>query len=153
MRIVGERLGRYLSNFASVIVTLVIYVVLSLVTYVLLVQELPTEKRPGFIAYEIATGGDPINFEADIQTHYWTWRWILLFHVVSWLIVPVLAATAVDAAFKTYEERRKRVSDQLSDRMEQILTKHSELSQEDAEKVTDRARAEMEKQSRTPQQE
>jgi hypothetical protein len=146
--ILGEKLGRFLSNFTYVLLTLFVHIGLTILTYILLSYALPAEKSAGFIAYEIATGGDPYNFVGDIQSHYWTWRWILLFHVISWLIVPVIAATAVDAAFRIYEQRKAELSATLSDRMEDIMIRHLGLSPEDAEKLALKTRQEMEKEIR-----
>jgi hypothetical protein len=149
----GEKLGHFLSNFTYVLITLLSHIGLTISTYVLLSYELPSEKSARFIAYEIATGGDPYNFVGDMQSHYWTWRWILLFHIISWLMVPVIAATAVDAAFRIYEHRRAELSATLSDRMAEIIVRHLGWSPEDAEKFALKARKEMEKEIRDTKRE
>lgn len=148
MNILGEKLGRFLTNFTYVLLTLLFHIGLTISTYILLSYELPSDKSARFIAYEIATGGDPYNFAGDLQSHYWTWRWILFFHVISWLIVPIIAATAVDAAFRIYERRHAELSATLSDRMEEIVIRHLGLSPEDAEQFALKARQEMEKEIR-----
>jgi hypothetical protein len=117
----GVAIGRFLSNFSYVLSTLLLHVLLSGITYLVLKIVLGSGKREAFIAYEIATGGDPFNFSDIFSPHPILWAWILMFHVISWLIVPVLAATAVDAAYRVWEEKRLEVDKRLQEQMRAVV--------------------------------
>lgn len=102
-----HKFGRFFSSLNSLILALAGYLFISLITYVsLLAQFWPSYSKAGFITYEIATGGDPFNFQAELAGHHLLWHWLLSVHVGAWLIVPILIGTAVDAAFRQYEERQ-----------------------------------------------
>ena len=104
---IGHLVGRFLSNFHNVFVTLVIYLVLGFGTYVWLAIDLGSfSGKSTNIAYKVATGSDPLEYVDVINKFPFLWAWILIFHVLSWLVVPVLTATAVDAAYRIAEETR-----------------------------------------------
>jgi len=96
---------------------------------------LPREEGPSFIAYAIATGGDPFNFSELAQPHPLLWVWILIVHVLSWLIVPVLAATAIDAAYRKWEERREELEVELQSEMCGVIERQLGLGKEEADLI------------------
>jgi hypothetical protein len=60
------------------------------------------------IAYDVAFGGSPLPY-ADVLSNFPVlWKAVQIFHIVAWLIVPVLAATMVDAAYRMFEENQRR---------------------------------------------
>lgn len=124
---VDSWVGGFFSNFTRVLQMLFIYVVLCVGTYILLIAELGPDKRAAFIAYQVATGGDPYNFSEALRPFPFTWGWILVLHVLSWLIVPVLAATAIDAAYRAHEEKKARAERALKLIIASLLKKHSHL--------------------------
>ncbi|MEK6322987.1 MAG: hypothetical protein AABN33_15040 [Acidobacteriota bacterium] len=101
----GMTFGRFFESFTALLLALFFYLVLTFSTYVVLAWNLPDNGRAAFITYEVATGSDPKDFRDDVK-QFPLWLWILAMHVVSWLIVPVLAATAVDAAYRVWEGRK-----------------------------------------------
>ncbi|HVF57451.1 MAG TPA: hypothetical protein VM934_14955 [Pyrinomonadaceae bacterium] len=107
--------GRFFSNLGWLVKTLAIYLCLTFATFLaLLVKFWPNCQKPGFIAYEIATGGDPFNFQSDFSREDWPlWTWLLILHVLAWLIVPILIGTAADAAYRVFEDRRSRAERKL----------------------------------------
>jgi hypothetical protein len=146
---VGAKLGGFLSNLTYVMSTLLIYLVISILTCIwLLFQLAPQYSKAAFIAYEMATGGDPYNFASELQQYFILWIWVLIFHVISWLIVPVLAATAVDAAFRTYDMRRQELDENLLARMEDIIIKYGGIPAETAEKLAIEAQEKLEREVR-----
>jgi hypothetical protein len=141
----SAELGKFLSNITYVLFTLFIYIVLSLLTYIwLLFQLAPQRNKAAFIAYEMATGSDPYNFVADIQQFFFLWNWILIFHIISWLIVPILTATAVDATFRIYEERKRNLHERLFATMERIISNYGGIPEDKAESFAIEAREAME---------
>lgn len=129
----GRATGRFLSNFGYVLTTLIIYVLFSLVTYGVLRVGLGANAGPSLITFIIATGGDPYNFKELSTTHPVVWGFIIVLHVLSWLIVPVLAATAVDAAYRKWEERVRELDTELTDEVRRLLEQHAGLTADDAE--------------------
>jgi hypothetical protein len=145
----GEKTGRVLSDFTYVLGTLMFYIVLGLATYIVLKTRLPVETgRAGFIAYVIATGGDPSNFAKELEIHYWSWRWVLAFHIISWLVVPLLGAAAIDVAYRMYERRRTEDHESLLDKMEEVIKGNTKLPVGEAESAALAARKEMEREIR-----
>ncbi|HKP86149.1 MAG TPA: hypothetical protein VJZ26_08635 [Blastocatellia bacterium] len=133
---IGVTLGRFLSDFRFVLLTLLVHVILAMLTWLLLAINIPPEKASaGFLAYEIATGGDPFNFKECFQAHYFLWTWVLVFHVASWLIVPVLAATAVDAAHRIWEERQLSLDKYLRTQVKELLDLTKLTPEEKSNKV------------------
>ncbi|HJR06896.1 MAG TPA: hypothetical protein VJ842_06550 [Pyrinomonadaceae bacterium] len=133
--------GKYLSNITYVLSTLLIYIAFSILTYIWLVIQLsPQRNKAAFIAYEMATGSDPYNFAIDLQGFFLLWNWILVFHIISWLIVPILAATAVEATFRVYEQRKQDLNEKLLTSMERIIGEYGGISQEEAERFAVEAR-------------
>lgn len=118
---IGNQVGRFLSNFSNVFVTLIIYLSLSLVTYIWLAIALGSlSGKSANIAYKVATGSDPLEYVQDLNKFPLLWPWILIFHVLSWLIVPVLTATAVDAAYRVAEETRIEAENDMRSRLRAI---------------------------------
>jgi len=140
---IGRKTGQYLTNLTYVVATLVIYGFLSVLTYLWMASKL-SSTQARFIAYEVSTGGDPFNFAAQLSQHVWLWRWVLVFHVVSWIIVPVLAATAVDATFRLWEQRRLELDRKLMAQMVGVIVEHLGLESEEAERVAQKTRQGME---------
>lgn len=142
---IGRKTGRYLSNFTYVLSTLVFYLFLTLLTYVLLAFKLsPEYGKAAFLAYEIATGSDPYNFSADLRQPTWLWIWILVFHVISWLIVPVLAGTAVNAAFHSWEQRKLALNKELLVLMEKAIVDQLRLPAHEAKRLAQELKETME---------
>ena len=142
---VGLRVGKFLTNLTYLVVTLLVHAMLSVLTYFWLSFTLSNPGSARFIAYEISTGGDPFNFSADLAKHVWLWRWILLFHVLSWLVVPVLAATAVDATYRLLEQRRLELDRRLMSNMINVVVQELGVEEEQAERLVLKARKSMER--------
>jgi len=109
--------------------------VICLITYVVLRATIGPGRGASFIAYEIATGGDPFNFKELAAPHPILWVWILILHAVSWLMVPVLAATAVDAAYRRWEQRMDELDMEVQDEMTGILQRHVGIDGDQAEEI------------------
>jgi len=116
----GMAFGRFFENFTAVLLALLLYLVLTVLTYFALAWSLPDKGTAAFITYEVATGGDPKDFRGDVK-QFPLWLWILAMHVASWLIVPVLAATAVDAAYRVLESRRAELDKRELKNYEKLL--------------------------------
>lgn len=127
--------GRLLSSFTSILTVLFIYVVLCLVTYLVLRITLGPEAGPSFITFEIATGGDPFNFKELAISQPVVWIWILAIHTASWLMVPVLVGTALDAAYRKWEERRLALDLELSREMSRILKEYTGVPKDEADRI------------------
>lgn len=133
----GNRIGHFLSNFTYVAITLGVYIFLSIVTFIVLFWVFSPEYGKGFlIAYGVTTGGDPLGFADELDGHKLVWAWLLILHLLSWLVVPVLAATAVDAAYRVVEQRRTRATKELNNQIGEV-GKEIGLSDEDIRKVFD----------------
>jgi hypothetical protein len=77
------------------------------------------------IAYDIATGGSPFSFMDEIKPQSTIiWIWVGLFHVIAWLVIPVLIAATLDAMYRVYEEKRS----QAENRLARKLRKYAQLS-------------------------
>jgi hypothetical protein len=108
------RLGRLLSKFSFVAGTLGIYIVLSLLIYLWLVVELRHwTGDAAVIAYDVSLGGSPLPYCLLLSEFPYLWKALEVFHFFAWLIVPVLAATMVDAAYRMFEENQRRKERQL----------------------------------------
>lgn len=103
------RTGRLLSKFSFVAGTLGGYIILGLIVYLWLVVDLGQWRGyPAMIAYDVAFGGSPLPYAGVLSNFPVLWKAVQIFHVVAWLIVPVLAATMVDAAYRVFEENQRR---------------------------------------------
>lgn len=101
--------GRLLSNCSFVAVTLGCYIILCLIMYLWLVIDLSQWLGySAIIAYDLALGGSPLPYVHVLSDYPVLWRALKIFHGVAWLIVPVLAASMVDAAYRTYEQDQRR---------------------------------------------
>lgn len=117
---VSSLTGRFLSSVPNVLSTLGIYVVLSWLTYFVLTGVYGFDQGKAFrITYAVAGAGDPFALP-DVQQHYWLWRWLLVFRVLAWLLIPVLVATAVDAAYRVFETNKKRSEARVRRQMRKI---------------------------------
>lgn len=106
---IGRSVGRFFSNLSYLLTALAAYCTLSFITFLFLLWKLwPNYQKAGFIAYEVATGGDPFNFTSAVGQYRFVWTWLLGLHVIAWLAVPILIGTAIDAAYRVYEARRQR---------------------------------------------
>lgn len=128
----ANSVASFLSNLNSLLLTLLAYVLTVLFTYLLLKVRIGSGHHEAFIVYQIATGGDPYNFASTFANNVWVWRWLLVLHIFSWLIVPVLAATAVDVVFSIREKKRFALEDQIENAMIQALMTHTTLSSADS---------------------
>lgn len=131
----GRVTGRFLSSFTYVLTTLLVYAIICLLTYVFVRLTLGPNEGASFVTFEIATGGDPFNFKELAVSHPILWIWLLLVHSMSWLIVPVLAATAVDAAFRQWEDRKSALEVELGDEMSRVLERHVKVPKEEASRI------------------
>lgn len=104
---VGDKTARFLSDFGSVMTTLFLYLLVCLITYICLAVSFGSARGEAWrIAFDVSTGGEPYNHD-DALKHFPTlWMWLHVVHVLSWLIVPVLAATAIDAAYRIPERKK-----------------------------------------------
>ena len=110
---IGDAVGRFLSNFSYVLGTLGLYLFLSAVTFIWLAIDVD-RYRAATITYDVATGGNPLEYIGELQRPYPVlWGWIVFFHILAWLVVPVLAATAVDAAYRKWDERKEEAERRL----------------------------------------
>ncbi|SRR6266851_403270 len=134
--------GKLLSSFSYVLTALVIYVILCLVTYIVLRITLGSDGGASFITFEIATGGDAFNFKELAVSHPIVWVWILVVHVASWLMVPVLAATAIDAAIRKWDERRLALEMELRGEMNRVLGAYAGLPKQEADRIAQQFLAE-----------
>lgn len=101
--------GRLLSKFSFVAGTLGGYIVLSLLVYFWLAMDFSQWRGyPAVIAYDVALGGSPRPYAEILSNSPVLWKAIQVFHVIAWLIVPILAATMVDAAHRMYSENQLR---------------------------------------------
>jgi len=104
----GSKTGAFLSHFPSVLITLLVYLSLSVVTWGALCWKFyPDWKKSLVIAYTIATAGDPLPFRSDFRSSLLLFSWLLFFRIIAWLLVPVLVATAIDASYRSWETRRR----------------------------------------------
>lgn len=131
----GTAGGRFLSSFNYVLTALLIYLILCLVTYMVLRIALGPNAGASFVTFEIATGADPFNFKELAISNPVVWVWILVVHMASWLMVPVLAATAVDAAHRKWEERRQALDTELREEMCRILNAYAGLPKDEADRI------------------
>ena len=105
----GVKTGRLLSKFSFVLATLGGYVALSLMMYLWLAIDLSQWRgNAAVIAYDVALGGSPLPYAAVVSPFPFLWKALEIFHAFAWLIIPVLAATMVDAAYRMFEEDRRR---------------------------------------------
>lgn len=101
--------GRLLSNWKFVAFTLVGYIALCLIIYLWLVITLGRWLGySAIIAYDVSLGGSPLPYVHVLSDYPVLWRGLKAFHAIAWLIVPVLAATMVDAISRTYVEDQRR---------------------------------------------
>jgi hypothetical protein len=98
------------------------YCGLGFVTYLWLAIHFGTLKGKALaIAYDVATGASPLNYQVDLHPAFpWLWVWMCVFHVLSWLAIPVLIATIVDALCRTYERTRVQAERQLINRLTEL---------------------------------
>jgi hypothetical protein len=130
---IAYRLARLLSSLNALLTLLTIYLSLIIITYLLIKFSLGPGSAAEFITYETATGGDPFNFGQQFINHPLLWHWLLFIHIISWLIVPVLTATAVDIVFHVWERKRIQLDQQIENNMIQALIINTRLSPEEAE--------------------
>lgn len=113
--------GRYFSNFKYLLFTLFLYTICALVTWIALLFKFKFNlKTATGIAYTLSTGGDPYSQPEALQLGWGWWLWFFLFHILSWLLVPVLIASAIECAHRTNEERSKQAERALLEKFEAI---------------------------------
>jgi hypothetical protein len=102
-------IGQLLSKFSFVAGTLCGYVFLTLIMYFWLVLDFSQWRGyPPMIAYDVAFGGSPLPYADVLSNSPGLWKAVQIFHILAWLIVPILAATMVDAAYRMFEENQRR---------------------------------------------
>lgn len=126
---VVHQFGYFFSHLGLVLGTLTCYLLFSIATYLVLVllYHLPKMKSL-WITYTAATASDPLPFETDLKGAPGLLIWILLFRLFSWLLVPVLIAAAVDAAYRVFETRRKLAEVRLLDYMREMAREYTGLT-------------------------
>jgi hypothetical protein len=130
----GLKVGRFFSKFRSIILVLFLYLIISLITFFALACSLyPDYRKAAFTAFEVATGGDPYNF-SELNKFTYLWLWILSLHIISWLLVPVLMATAIDAAYRIWEERRVMLERDIMSKMDEVLNLVPDLTEGERER-------------------
>lgn len=137
---VGSRAGYILSKFSYVVGILSVYVLLSLLTCIWLTVELGTFKGlASIISYEVATGGSPAPFIRDIEPRFpFLWAWLLVLHAISWLLVPMLIASAVDATYRILEKQRVESYSKLREYLREECESDGVTGDEALEKCIDR---------------
>lgn len=137
-RRLSHQVGNFLSKLNYLLLTLAVYFILALFTYAILLCTLwPAWRKAGFIAYEIATGGDPYNFFNEVANYPVLWEWLLILHLIAWLMVPILVGTAADAAFRQYEERRSETEKRLRQLIKNHARERLHLSEEDLDELVE----------------
>ena len=117
---IASKTGFFLSRFHSVLLTLGVYLILSLFTWGALLWAMsPDRKKASAIAYTVSTGGDPIPI-TELHQFRLLYAWVLVFRVGTWLVVPVLAAAAIDASYRAFEERRRTAEVRLKERLRTV---------------------------------
>jgi hypothetical protein len=116
------RIKARLYPFKYVIILFVTYCVLFVVTYAALSGHLSEPGEAFRIAYSIGTDGDPANAYVKVKDAPLLWGWMLIFHVLSWLALPLVAAAAVDVVLRLAEERKRKAEERMQSRLSQIAT-------------------------------
>jgi hypothetical protein len=130
--------GRFFSNPQYLLVSLLAYLGLCLLLYILVLSKLPLDyDKAAFVTFDIATGGDPYNFTADLISNKLIWTWALVIHLLSWLIMPVLIAMVVDAAYNFFEEGKIKAERKVQKRIRQIGRDNLKLSGDNLEEFVD----------------
>jgi hypothetical protein len=128
---ITTKLGEFLSIWQYLFFSLGIYVVLGLGNTVLIRWAADVSwNKASWIAYEIATGGDPFNFYNELQPYWLLWIWMLSFHVLSWLLIPILVGTAVNVSIQSWEQRRARLREKLVERVAAVLAEKGGVAAE-----------------------
>ena len=131
--------GRLLSKSGFVAGILGGYVMLSFMMYLWLVLDLGHWRGDSaVIAYDVALGGSPLPYDIVLSRFPFLLIALEVFHGVAWLIVPVLAATMVDAAYRTFEEDRRRKERELRRSIGRWARKQG-MSVEEAKEFEDEA--------------
>jgi hypothetical protein len=126
----GKRWGRYFGDFTYLLFTLCSYLLVSILTWGLLSRNLGTPwGRAGTIAYDVATGTSPTNYSSEIKQSFpWLWIWLGFFHILAWLIVPVLAATTIDVLYRLHDEEKGRTEKRLRRRIRKFAQANNQLT-------------------------
>jgi hypothetical protein len=108
-------LGRYLGNLKLLAITLGVYFLLACATYVWLALQMGAfGNKAAVIAYDVATGASPAPYVGDVKPFSTVlWIWLAILHVFSWILVPIVIATAIDAMYRAHEQRRARAEKRL----------------------------------------
>jgi hypothetical protein len=131
-----EQIGRLLSFSRFLVRFLFVYLAVSIANVFLIAWVTgATYSESSWIAYEIATGGDPFNFYNQLRPYWFLWIWILIFHVVSWLLVPILVGLSVTSITASWAERRAQLKKQLQTLLSELYTTHAGMSPSEAEKL------------------
>ena len=141
MDALGNWVGRRFSNFAFVVNLVLGYTGLSLLTWAVVTCLSGDPTKAAQAAYTVATGGDPYPFTGDVNPsaggfRWLVWQWLRLLHIFSWLLVPVLIASTIDAAYKV-NERKRRLAEGRSRRRLRKLGERAGLSGEALEEFVE----------------
>lgn len=123
----GASLGKFLYSLTSLMLALGVYIILCVFTFVLLRIYLDPSQNPDLVTYIIATGGDVDTYLPILRAHNIAFYWVLIFHVISWLIVPILAAAAVDGAYRLYEQHKIKAARSVELTMVELLKLNTDL--------------------------
>lgn len=137
----GANLGKILGDLPILVTTIFLYIILSFATYLILrcqIGNYPENQSAFLISYIVATGGDPSPYLQTLELYSFSYYWILVFHVISWLIVPVIVALAADATCRLFEKRKNLAEILLKKKMKNILSKETPLSEDEILKITEK---------------
>jgi hypothetical protein len=127
----GASLGKFLYSLTSLMLALGVYLIFCIITFVLLRLYLDPNQNPDLVTYIIATGGDVDIYLPILRPHSIAFYWILVFHITSWLIVPVLAAATVDGAYRLYEQRKEKAVRNIEVTMVELLKLNTSLGDDE----------------------
>lgn len=115
-------LGEQLGNFNTLFYLLFLYLVGCLATYFILRCQLPSNQSPALVTYLVATGGDPAPFLLILTDNPVGYYWIGFLHILSWLIVPAVIASLIDASYRLHEQHMLKAERTLRNGLKEILT-------------------------------
>jgi hypothetical protein len=137
----AAKIGKSLGSLPILLVVLIVYFLLTLITYFLLrSQEIkyPENQSSFLISYIVATGGDPAPYLQTLEVSFFLYWWILVFHLISWLFIPVVIALAADTTYRLYEQRKYAAKLNLRRKMKNILFAETNLPEEEIVKITNK---------------
>ena len=91
----------------------------------------PKDQSAFLISYIISTGGDPAPYMSTFETHFFTYYWIVVFHIISWLFIPVVIALVADSTYRLFEKRKSLSKVILNNKMRKILSEETGMSEKE----------------------